>query len=73
MALFATERNVEALGLESKQNVLYLQQCFKLDKDHIYQIVKFNNDAYSENSTSRVVFLQPFPAYFLLFLQQISS
>jgi hypothetical protein len=73
MALLATERNVEALGLESKQNVLYLQQCFKLDKDHIYQIVKFNNDAYSENSTSRVVFLQPFPAYFLLFLQQISS
>jgi hypothetical protein len=69
----ATESNVEPLSLESKQNVLYLQQCFKLDKDHIYQIVKFNNDAYSENSTSFVVFLQPFFGYFLLFLQQTSS
>jgi hypothetical protein len=40
--------NVEALRLKSKKNVLYLQQCFKLDKIVIYQIDKTNNYQYSE-------------------------
>jgi hypothetical protein len=68
MAKLTMVGNIEALRLKSKKKVLYLQQCFKLDKTHIYQLDIVTNEEYSEYLIAFCCLLTTFfQVFFILF------